>query len=81
MPSPRRPSNLQFQLSMARLCPPLQCVCLPTTSPIAMLAWCCPATPSRSRERGDAAPSVHSAVPTDVSVTDLRETSALLGVC
>lgn len=74
MPSPRGSSNPQFQV---RLCPPLQCIHLPITT----LAWCYPATSSHSKERGDAAPSSCSAVPTDISIIDLRETSALLGVC
>ena len=82
MPSPRGPCNLQSQLSMARDCPsPSPCVQLPTTSTFPMLAWCYPATPSHSKKRGDAAPSLRSAMPADVSIIDLRETPALLGVC
>lgn len=46
-----------------------------------MFAWCYLATPSHSKKRGDTAPSLHSAMPTNISIIDLRETPALLAVC
>lgn len=52
--------------------PPFQCVHLPTTSTFPMLAWCYLATPSYSKKRGDTAPSLHSAMPTDISIIDLK---------
>jgi len=53
----------------------------PPTSIFPTLAWCYLATPSHSEQRGDTAPPFCSAVPTDVSTTDLGETPALLRAC
>lgn len=65
-----------------RLSVPLSGVSVsPLTSTFPVLAWCYLATPSCSKKRGDTAPSLHSSMPTDISIIDLRETPALLGVC